>query len=196
MAELGFEFDPSGVEPNAPRGAIPAGPYQCVIDKSQMKGTKSGAGQYLELRWRVIEGPHTGAFLYDRLNLINPSEEAVRIAKSTLSAICRACGVTRAVVDSEELHDLPATVHAIVKKDPDGNPQNQVTGYTAPHGAAKTASASNGVRTIGAGVAPVAKATAPWKRKAKPTGAESEVGFEAAMSAAASAAGAIIVASD
>lgn len=179
MAELDFDFDPNEVEPSQLLEPLPAGEYQAIIERSEVKPTKAGTGTVLELRLKIVSGPFEGRFVRDWLNIRNPSAEAQRISLERLSSICRACGVMHAISDSEELHDRLMTVHLKLEKDKEGNPQNRVTGYTAPHDGAKPTSASNGADTVGAGVKPVAKPTAPWKKKAK--AAEADAPFEATV---------------
>jgi hypothetical protein len=123
-------FNAHNVEPNADFEPIPAGKYLAVITGSELKPTKNGSGHYLELTFQVLEGPYKGRLLWSRLNLDNPTELAVKIAKAELSAICRAVGVMQPK-DSLELHSLPLTV--TVKLRPRGdNPEeltNVISGY-------------------------------------------------------------------
>lgn len=122
-------FDASTVDPNFAFDPVPAGKYTAVITASEMKPTKKGTGQYLELTLQIIEGEHKGRNLWARLNLDNPDATAVRIARAELSAICRAVGVL-APKDSVELHNLPLTIKVDVKKrDDTGEPTNVIRGY-------------------------------------------------------------------
>ena len=50
-----------------------------------------------------------GRNLWARLNLDNPNEIAVKIARAELSALCRAVGVLEPK-DSVELHNLPLVI--------------------------------------------------------------------------------------
>lgn len=177
MAELDFDFDPNEVEPSQPLEPLPAGEYAAIIERSEVKPTKAGTGTVLELRLKIVSGPFEGRSVRDWLNIRNPSAEAQRISLERLSSICRACGVMHAISDSEELHDRLMTVHLKLEKDKEGNPQNRVTGYTAPHDGAKPTSASNGAQSA----APAAKPAAPWKKKAKAAevDAEANAPFEA-----------------
>ncbi len=109
--------------------ALPPGEYPAVITSSQLKPTRRGDGHYLELTFRVIEGPHKGRLLWSRLNLDNPSPQAVEIAQGELSAICRAVGVMRPR-DSIELHDIPLSVTVACKRREDtGELTNEIRGY-------------------------------------------------------------------
>ena len=127
MASL--NFNANEVEPNDGFDVIPAGKYEAVIIASEMKDTKAGDGAYLELELAIINGPYEGRKLWDRLNLENKNGTAVKIARSTLSSICRAVGVLEPR-DSCELHDLPLCVTVKCRKREDtGDVTNEVRGY-------------------------------------------------------------------
>ena len=121
-------FNAADVEPNEAFSALPAGEYDVIIMGSNMKQTKNGAGKYLELQLQVLGGTYQNRRLFDRLNLVNQSDVAVQIAKGTLSSICRAVGVLEPN-DSSELHTKPLTAIVKVRKDLEGNNQNEVKGY-------------------------------------------------------------------
>jgi len=122
-------FDAREVEPQAGFEPIPAGKYLAVITGSEMKQTKAGDGSYLDLVFQIIEGQYKGRNLWARLNLNNPNETAVKIARGELSAICRAVGVMTPK-DSCELHNLPLLLTVKLKKREDtGELQNEVSSY-------------------------------------------------------------------
>lgn len=153
MANLnGFnanEVDPAvGFEP------VPAGKYIAIITESEMKPTKSGNGNYLQLTFQIIDGEFKGRLLWARLNLDNPSAMAVKIARAELSALCRAIGVMQPK-DSVDLHNLPVVIQVACKKREDtGEITNEIKAYESRQAATQTAAAS----TATAGSAP------PWKR--------------------------------
>lgn len=129
MADLG-NFNANQVEPTTEFETIPAGRYQAMIVESEMKPTKSGSGSYLQLTFQIVEGPYKGRFLWSRLNLNNANGTAVQIARSELSAICRAVGVMTPA-DSCELHNLPLLVHVKLKRRTDTDElQNEIHGYS------------------------------------------------------------------
>lgn len=128
MADL-RGFDANTVEPSAPMDPIPAGKYLAMITASEMKPNKAGTGQYLELVFAIIEGEFKNRQLWARLNLVNPNDMAVKIARAELSAICRAVGVTTPN-DSVELHNLPLTIRVKCKKRQDTDEiANEIAGY-------------------------------------------------------------------
>lgn len=131
MADLG-NFDASEVEPSSDFGAIPPGRYEAIVTATEWRDTSSGNGRYLKLTLQVVGGPHDGHVLFDNLNLENPSEKAVQIARGTLSRICRAVGVMKPR-DSEDLHGLPLVVR-VENETYEGQMYNRVKGYYAKDG--------------------------------------------------------------
>lgn len=154
MANL--NFNANEVNPSQSFDPLPPGDYKAIVIESEMKPTKAVDGSYLELRLQVVEGAHEGRLLFDRLNLENKNEEAVKIARATLSSICRAVG-KMTPKDSTELHNLPLIVKVAVENRKDtGEPANRVKGYKAVNGGVSHAPAT----------APNVAATkkAPWAK--------------------------------
>ncbi len=149
MAHL--NFDANNVDPAVGFDPVPAGKYVAVITESEKKPTKAGTGQYLQLTFQIIEGEFKGRLLWARLNMENPSEMAVKIARAELSAICRAVNVM-APKDSIELHNLPLTISVGCKKrDDTGDITNEIKAYEGKQQPALATAAANG-------------GTPPWKR--------------------------------
>ena len=115
--------------------ALPAGEYTAQIVKSDFKDTKAGTGKYLQLQFKIIEGPEgvkaKGRVLFERLNLINPNPIAVEIANKSLNSICVACGKA-GVDDSDELHGIPMKITLKVEEASANYPaSNAFTGFHA-----------------------------------------------------------------
>ena len=147
-----LNFNAEDVAPSTGFEAIPAGKYTAVITESELKPTKSGSGQYLELTFEIIDGEFKNRKLWARLNLENQNSEAVRIARAELSAICRAVNVMR-LHETSELHNLPLVVSVKCRRTPDGEPVNEIKGFE-PRG-----------NSYHAPQAPATKpAGAPWAR--------------------------------
>lgn len=127
MATL--NFNANEVEPSIGFDPIPAGKYQAIIADSEMKPTKNGNGQYLELTFEIIDGDYKGRKVWSRLNLENQNSQAVQIARADLSAICRAVNVAQPR-DSVELHNLPLTITVRCKKNQDDEITNEIKGYS------------------------------------------------------------------
>jgi hypothetical protein len=154
------EFDADKEKPAAPREAIPAGKYQCVLSASEMKPTKAGNGEYLELVFTIIDGDHEKRKVWHRLNLINPNDQAVGIARAELKSICDAVGHTGKLLDTASLHDLPLLVKVIQKKSTTSTEmQNEIKAFEPVGGAtAKTAHKP--------GAAPAVGSKPAWKKPA------------------------------
>lgn len=138
MAFLGQAFDPNTVPPAQDFSPLPSGEYPAIITESDMKPTKAGTGQYLELTFQVIDGPAKGRLVWARLNLDNPNPKAVEIAQRDLSTICAAAGIREAITDSQVLHNKPMVIRvefvpAGPKNQRDGN---EIKGYKQLEGAA------------------------------------------------------------
>jgi hypothetical protein len=123
-------FDANTVDPAVGFVPIPEGDYLAAIVASETKPTKAGTGSYLELTIEVLEGEFKGRKLWSRLNLDNPNQQAVDIARAELSAICRAVGVLTPA-DSSELHDKPLSIQVVQKKrDDNGEMASEIKKYS------------------------------------------------------------------
>ena len=110
--QLPQPFNSNEVEPNQPLQAIPTGWYNCLIQKEEQKSTKANDGSwYLQLQMQVIEGEHTGAVLFDRLNLQNNNQQTMEIAYRQLSGLCRAAGIAT-LTDTQQLLQQVVCAHA------------------------------------------------------------------------------------
>jgi len=153
MARLPNAFNAGEAEKMGDFTPIPADTYVAQIVSSDMKDTKDGAGKYLQLQFKVLDGEYIGRVLFERLNIQNANTQTVEIAQKALATICELCGVGN-LVDSEELHNHPMNIRVVIKPEKSQYAaQNEIKGYSAYEGEAK-ASGDGG-----------AKATPPWKKK-------------------------------
>lgn len=154
MAE--YIFNANEVQPSSGFEPIPAGKYVAVINDDIMKDTKSGNGRYLQLEFEIIEGEYRGRKLWSRLNLENPNTQTVQIARSELSAICRAVNVMQ-LRDTVELHNLPLVISVRCKKNRETDEmQNEIAGYEAKQSYSAATPTPPPAPQVG---------TPPWARK-------------------------------
>lgn len=157
-----FNFNAAAVEPMAPRSyaPLPNGDYEMIITKSDVKPTKAGTGQYLELEMQVVSGEHSGRRHWERLNVSNPSKQAEDIAKAALASLCNALGMPEGVQeDTAELHDIPFIAHVeIDRKEPD---RNKIVGYSSADAAPAPAPAAKPAPAAAKPAAPAARKN-PW----------------------------------
>lgn len=116
MADLGGPFNAMENEGDGQRDfrALPRGDYSVTVVDSDLKPTREGTGQYLEVELEVLSGEHQGRKVWDRMNLVNKNPKAVEIGKETLAALCKAVGKL-SINDSQELHGIPIVAHLIVE---------------------------------------------------------------------------------
>ena len=94
MADLSnTSLDPNVEENSGGFTVVPEGKYQVVIVGDKLTDTKAGTGKILELKVQIIEGEHRGVTVTDRLNIVNKSDIAQKIAQGQLKRICNLCGV-------------------------------------------------------------------------------------------------------
>ena len=94
---------------------VPPGVHNVVIVESDVQQTRSG-GKMLVLKYQIVDGPNTGDFLTDRLNIDNASETAKRIGLSQLKNVCDAIGFAGMLKDSNQLHGKVFSVKVVVEK--------------------------------------------------------------------------------
>lgn len=153
-----LNFDASQVDPSTAFEALPAGKYLVEITDTEMKPTKAGTGEMLQIEFTVIDGEFKNRKVWDHLCLRHTNPDAVKIAQANLSAICHAVGVLRPG-DSIELHHIPLVVSVKCKADEStGEIRNEVKSYAKPESQVKPApppAATN---------APANQSIPPWKR--------------------------------
>lgn len=136
MADLSG-FDATTIEPASTFEILPDGEYVAMVVESEMKGTKKGDGEYLQLTWEILEGDAKGRRLWSRFNLKNPNETAMKIGMQELASVCRAVGVLKPN-DSNELHEKPCALMVIAEErsDKPGIFKNEIKGYSVVNGKA------------------------------------------------------------
>jgi hypothetical protein len=157
-----FSFNASNVEPSTPMDVLPKGKYLCMAIASELKPTKNGTGEYLQITFEVLDGSAKGRKIFERLNIRNSNKTAEDIAQRALSALCHAVGVIE-LEDSDQLHNIPVMIDLDI--DPakgEYSAQNRVKGYSAAGG--QTSAPAPAARPAAA--APAAGGAPVWKRKA------------------------------
>lgn len=118
-AQLPQPFDATQVPPDTgAAGQLPVGEHLVQITGSEIKPTQSGDGGYVQFDLVVVDGEHRGATGAYRLNLFNSSEQAARIARSQLSALCHVTGRYQ-VSDLSVLSGIPFRVVVQMQKGSD-----------------------------------------------------------------------------
>ena len=138
-------------------GVIAPGKYPAVINATDIKATKSGTGQYLEIEFQIIDGDYAGRRIWERLNINNENKKAEDIARERLAALCQALDIAT-LTDSDQLIDGQVVLGLeIDRKEPD---RNRVSGFWALDGAPVAAPAP---KPAAAPAAPAA-GRKPWQK--------------------------------
>jgi len=129
MAKLGG-FNPTEHEEVKSFDPIPEGKYVAMITDSEMRQTKAMDGEYLSLRFEVLDGPHKGRLIWTNLNLRNKNPKAVEIATRNLASICRSVHHLTPLDDSEVLHNKPLKIKVTIREAQNGyDASNEIRGY-------------------------------------------------------------------
>lgn len=132
MASLKDLQLPSDIEPQRSFSALEPGRYEAIIIDSELKDTKAGTGQYLQLTFEITSETGLGRKLWARLNVANPNKTAENIAYAELAAICQATGVAWPLEDSDSLHDKPLMVDVVQERNTMNDSMgNRIKGYSA-----------------------------------------------------------------
>jgi hypothetical protein len=140
---------------------LPDGTYTAIINRSELKVTKAGNGQYLEVAFEIIEGDKKGRLLFHKMNLQNPNPTAEKIGRAELAKLCQACGVDNPK-ESEQLHDIPVVIKVgLDKNDPK---RNAVKGIAPVGDAWEPPKAEAKAAPVKAEVKPAAPVKKPWQK--------------------------------
>jgi len=149
MANLGYQFDAEGIEPQKSFEPLPVGKYECIVTNSDVKRTQDGGGSYIWLELTVCDnGPYHGRKIFTNITLTNSgpkAQQAMEIGQKQLSGLCHAAGKLK-IEDTSELHDIPIVVDVKIKKDQSGQygDKNEVRAFLKPGEQDKPKPPSNG----------------------------------------------------
>lgn len=122
---VAINFDARNYDPSTGGADIfETGEYSFQIVKSESKTTKAGNGTMLVFEAACLDEGFAGKRLQIRLNVQNPSQQAMEIAYRDLSAICHVTGVLQ-LTATEQLHGRPFRVR--LEKLPRSDDPNKFT---------------------------------------------------------------------
>jgi len=130
MAFISFTAEEIQPASNDEFQLIPTGWYPAIIVDSEMRQSKSG-GEYLWLKFQIIDGQHNNRKVFTMLNVINQNEEVQKRSLERLSSICHATS-RLSIQDTHELHDIPMEIKVGIRKGNDQYPDsNDIYAYRA-----------------------------------------------------------------
>ena len=138
-----IDFDTTPYEAPAQRSfePLPLGDYPAIVTSSELKDTKAGDGQFIELTLQITDGEYAGRRIWERLNVHNKTKQTEDIARAQLNGIAQACGVDP-LKETEQLHDIPLILCLdLDRRDPT---RNKIMGYKSAGVASKAKPAAAG----------------------------------------------------
>lgn len=91
---------------------IPSGSYNVISDDVTLKETKSG-GEMINIKFKILDGPHEGRFIFSSFNIRNDNPKAVEIGLGQLKSFIRIAGCPMQVQNWTDLVGYKAC--AVVK---------------------------------------------------------------------------------
>jgi len=129
MAQLPGAFNSSEEKGMDDFSPVPVGKYLAMIVESELKDNSNQNGKILSLRVKIIDGEHKGRLVFDNLNIVNPSEQAMEISRKALASIGKAVGAGT-FTDTEVLHGKPMLITVgMTKATPQYPARNKISFY-------------------------------------------------------------------
>ena len=119
---------------------IPDGWYRAEVKKAELKATKDGKGQYINVQHGVLGPSHAGRIVFDIINVRNASAEAERIGLAQLKRLKLAIGLP-SLTDTDQLVGRNLEIDVKTQKSEEYGDKNVVKAYRSPEGSAMPAAA-------------------------------------------------------
>jgi hypothetical protein len=111
---------------------MPEGNYTMQVDEAELKQTKSGDGQYIKAKFKVVEGSYDRRVIFHNFNIANPNPKTVEIGLQQLKSFLVAAGVKNPneLTSPRNLEGLSASCKVSQRHDPTYGTQNRILGFT------------------------------------------------------------------
>lgn len=125
---------------------IPEGQYTLRVAKAEIKSTKDGTGQYINVEFDVIAPSYQGRKIFNMFNISNRNVDAERIGKQQLKSLILAGGVQEPFVDTDQLVGSTVIATVTIRQAEGGyEAQNAVKGFKKVGGVGVTASVGDAI---------------------------------------------------
>jgi hypothetical protein len=114
--ELGINLDEIPERENQEYAPLAEGDYTVACIDTNYKTTKAGDGKYLSCKFQILSGNSKGRIIWENMNLVNPSEDAVKIGRGKIKELSKAIGLHGTLNDSIQLHDQPLIIRLGLNK--------------------------------------------------------------------------------
>lgn len=133
MGFLSQSFDVSDLPASQGYGIIPTGWYSATITKAEVKQTKAGDGEYINICYSITGPTYQGRTVWGNINVKNPNQKAEEIGRQQLGELMRAIGLAK-VTNSDQLIGGALSVKVTVRDSEKSGEQNEVRGFKALQG--------------------------------------------------------------
>jgi hypothetical protein len=124
-------IDLSNVTPDTGYEPVPAGNYNVITTAAEVRTTKAGDGQYLNLEMQIEDGEYAGRLVWARLNLWSASEKAQDIARRQAASILLAGDRPMSLDDEDQLIGIELKINVALRQDEGWGPANDVKRFQA-----------------------------------------------------------------
>lgn len=126
-----FNLDLTEVKESTGFKPVPAGEYTVLLDDCQIKETKSGSGEYINAKFRILGGEQEGKFLFSMFNIKNENPKAVEIGLQQLKMFMKCAGFADFKL-TNVLDLVGYRANAVVKIKTDSYGEKAVISYFKP----------------------------------------------------------------
>lgn len=158
MAILNQTFSINSLPEGSGYGTIPAGWYSVSLTKAEVKPTRAGTGEYINMMYTITGPTHQGRTVWGMINIRNPNPKAEEIGLQQLGELLRATGIAQ-LSDTDQLISKQLSIKVIIKEDDQGE-RNEVKGFKALQGGAIPS-----IKPAAAPAAPTTATAPPFKNR-------------------------------
>lgn len=155
LLDMGFDVNELPVA-DSDYAPIQDGWYRANISIADIKATKDGTGQYINLTYDIVAPTNAGRKVFGMINVRNKSSKAEEIGRQQLGSLMRAIGLAK-VNDTDELLGATLEIKVATEKSEGYEPRNVVKGYKAVEGVTNVTAPTT--------TADAPKSAAPWSKK-------------------------------
>lgn len=137
MAQLSQTFSRDELPVSQGFEPIPAGWYTATVTGAELKDTKAGDGQYINVQYTITGPEQQGRVIFGLINIRNASTKAQEIGLSNLNALMSAIGLEK-VQDTDQLIGHDCQIKVKIRPAKDGyEASNDISGWKAQEGGVK-----------------------------------------------------------
>ena len=161
MANLGEGFNAADMpEGQGNFEPIPAGWYNVTIQKADLRDTKDGTGQYINIQFSVTGPSYEGRVVFGMINIRNKSQKAEEIGRQQLGDLMRSLGIGR-LTDTDQLIGGSCQIKVKIQEQEGYDPKNTVSAFKAIEGSSAPLPVTKEGGSVGGG----GNTPPPWARK-------------------------------